>query len=127
MERDPLWFGFMAVAGLWVVQKRPIQLLQDGFYSEFTAKTLSYLKHKNPFLVAFGDVVVVCLPYRLGAEGFLFGNWGLFDMVHGLEWVQDNVQAFGGDKDNITIFGESAGGWAIDALMISTKRGCVSD
>ena len=42
-------------------------------------------------------------------------------MVHGLEWVQDNIQAFGGDKDNVTIFGESAGGWAIDALMISSK------
>ena len=42
-------------------------------------------------------------------------------MVHGLEWIQDNIQAFGGDKDNITIFGESAGGWAIDALMISSK------
>lgn len=45
-------------------------------------------------------------------------------MVHGLEWIQDNIQAFGGDKDNITIFGESAGGWAIDALMISSKQGC---
>ena len=45
-------------------------------------------------------------------------------MVHGLEWVQDNIQAFGGDKDNVTIFGESAGGWAIDALMISSKKGC---
>ena len=44
-------------------------------------------------------------------------------MVHGLEWVQDNIQAFGGDKDNVTIFGESAGGWAIDALMISSKKG----
>ena len=45
-------------------------------------------------------------------------------MIHGLAWVQDNIQAFGGDKDNITIFGESAGGWAIDALMISPKPGC---
>ena len=45
-------------------------------------------------------------------------------MVHGLEWIQDNIQAFGGDKDKITIFGESAGGWAIDALMISSKQGC---
>ena len=45
-------------------------------------------------------------------------------MVHGLEWVKDNIQAFGGDKDNVTIFGESAGGWAIDALMISFKQGC---
>ena len=86
--------------------------------------TSSRLHDEKAFEVAFGDVVVVCLPYRLGAEGFLFGNWGLFDMIHGLAWVQDNIQAFGGDKDNITIFGESAGGWAIDALMISPKPGC---
>ena len=44
-------------------------------------------------------------------------------MIHGLEWVQDNIQAYGGDKDKVTIFGESAGGWAIDALMISSKKG----
>ena len=68
-----------------------------------------------------GDVVVVCLPYRLGPVGFLFGNWGLHDQIHGLEWVRDNISAFGGDKDNVTIFGESAGGWSVDALMASPK------
>ena len=70
---------------------------------------------------AMGDVVVVCLPYRLGPHGFLFGNWGLHDVILGLEWVRDNISAFGGDKDNVTIFGESAGGWSVDALMASTK------
>ena len=68
-----------------------------------------------------GDVVVVCLPYRLGPIGFLFGNWGLHDQIHGLEWVRDNISAFGGDKDNVTIFGESAGGWSVDALMASPR------
>lgn len=68
-----------------------------------------------------GDVVVVCLPYRLGPHGFLFGNWGLYDQILGLEWVRDNISAFGGDKDNVTIFGESAGGWSVDALMASAK------
>ena len=68
-----------------------------------------------------GDVVVVCLPYRLGPLGFLFGNWGLHDQILGLEWVRDNIAAFGGDKDNITIFGESAGAWSVDALMASSK------
>ena len=50
-------------------------------------------------LAAMGDVVVVCLPYRLGAAGFLFGNWGLYDQILGLEWVRDNIAAFGGDKN----------------------------
>ena len=68
-----------------------------------------------------GDVVVVCIPYRLGPIGFLFGNWGLHDQLLGLEWVRDNISAFGGDKENVTIFGESAGGWSVDALMASTK------
>ena len=68
-----------------------------------------------------GDVVVVCLPYRLGPHGFLFGNWALHDQILGLEWVRDNIAAFGGDKDNVTIFGESAGGWSVDCLMASSK------
>ena len=72
-------------------------------------------------IVAIGDVVVVCLSYRLGSIGFFLGNWGLFDMVKGLQWVQDNIHHFGGDKNNVTIFGESAGGWSIDALMCSSK------
>ena len=72
-------------------------------------------------LVGMGDVVVVCISYRLALAGFLFGNWGLFDQVKALEWVRDNISAFGGDPNNVTIFGESAGGWSVDALMCSPK------
>ena len=72
-------------------------------------------------LVGMGDVVVVCISYRLACAGFLFGNWGLFDQVKALEWVRDNISAFGGDPNNVTIFGESAGGWSVDALMCSPK------
>jgi len=72
-------------------------------------------------LVGMGDVVVVCISYRLALGGFLFGNWGLFDQVKALEWVQSNIGVFGGDASNVTIFGESAGGWSIDALMCSPK------
>jgi len=67
-------------------------------------------------------VVVVSLAYRLGVFGFLAhpelsaesdrhvsGNYGLLDLIAGLQWVQRNVAAFGGDPDRVTIFGESAG------------------
>ena len=76
-----------------------------------------------------GDVVVVTINYRLGALGFLSlggtggqeyassGNLGLLDQVASLEWVRDNIAAFGGDPDNVTIFGESAGGMSVCTLM----------
>lgn len=69
-----------------------------------------------------GDVVVVSLNYRLGIEGFaqLEGapaNRGLLDQVAALRWVRDNVAAFGGDPDQVTVFGESAGAGSIGALL----------
>ena len=76
----------------------------------------------NPVpLAAMGDVVVVNISYRLATAGFLFGNWALFDQVKALEWVRDNISDFGGDPNNVTIFGESAGGWSMDALLCSEK------
>lgn len=74
--------------------------------------------------------VVVTMNYRLGPFGFLAhpaltaefgssGNYGLMDMVASLEWVQRNIAAFGGDADNVTIFGQSAGAMAITSLMTS--------
>jgi para-nitrobenzyl esterase len=77
-----------------------------------------------------GDVVVVTINYRLGALGFLpdpvlsedeeaEGNFGFHDMIAALRWVQDEVAAFGGDPDNVTVFGESAGGIAVGILLAS--------
>jgi len=81
--------------------------------------------------LAAQGVVVVSLNYRLGIFGFLAhpelskespqgvsGNYGLLDMVAGLEWVKRNIGAFGGDPNNVTIFGESAGGTAVCLLMV---------
>ena len=76
-----------------------------------------------------GDVVVVTVNYRLGAFGFLHldevfgadfagsGNAGILDQVAALEWVRDNIEAFGGDPDHVTIFGESAGGMSVGTLL----------
>jgi para-nitrobenzyl esterase len=69
-----------------------------------------------------GGVVVVTFNYRVGIEGFaqLEGapaNRGLLDQVAALEWVRDNIGAFGGDPDQVTVFGESAGGGSVAALL----------
>jgi para-nitrobenzyl esterase len=82
--------------------------------------------------LATRGVVVVSLNYRLNIFGFYAnpeltkesshhasGNYGLLDMVAALQWVQDNITEFGGDPSKVTIFGESAGSWAVSELMAS--------
>lgn len=65
-----------------------------------------------------GDVVVVTINYRLGALGFLGDrNLGTLDQISALRWVRRNIARFGGDPDRVTVFGESAGGSAVLALM----------
>ncbi|MFX1388353.1 MAG: carboxylesterase/lipase family protein, partial [Promethearchaeota archaeon] len=68
-----------------------------------------------------GDVVIVSINYRLGAFGYLFipgvtANVGQLDQILALKWVHDNIVKFGGDPDNITIFGESAGAYSVITL-----------
>jgi para-nitrobenzyl esterase len=75
-----------------------------------------------------GNCVVVTLNYRLGALGFLHlgghldgfegsGNLGILDQLAALEWVQQNIAAFGGDPGNVTVFGESAGAMSVATLL----------
>jgi para-nitrobenzyl esterase len=83
-------------------------------------------------LAARHAVVVVTINYRLGGFGWFShpalrspaasaqdnsGNYGTLDQVYALRWVQDNIAAFGGDPGNVTVFGESAGGWNTLAMM----------
>lgn len=80
-------------------------------------------------LVERGDVVVVTINYRLGALGYLYlgkhggDDWGAatnagqLDQLAALRWVRDNIAAFGGDPDQVTIFGESAGAVAVSCLL----------
>jgi para-nitrobenzyl esterase len=72
--------------------------------------------------LASRGAVVVTINYRLGSFGFLGeGNYGTLDMISALRWVQRNIAAFDGDANNVTIFGESAGGSAVVSLMSSPE------
>jgi len=83
-------------------------------------------------VLAKRGVVLVSIAYRVGTLGFLAhpglsaeskdrvsGNYGLLDMIAGLQWIQRNIAAFGGDPRRVTIFGESAGGIAVSMLCAS--------
>lgn len=80
--------------------------------------------YNSPALVERG-VVLVTINYRLGRLGFFahpaleqdVANFGLLDQVAALRWVEDNIDAFGGDSDNVTIFGGSAGAMSVNALL----------
>jgi para-nitrobenzyl esterase len=85
----------------------------------------------DPSRLVAQDTVVVTLNYRLGALGFMShaalsaeqggksGNYGLMDQQAALRWVQSNIANFGGDKNNVTIFGESAGGFSVHSHIAS--------
>ncbi|KAG6455366.1 esterase FE4 [Manduca sexta] len=80
----------------------------------------------GPDLLLKHDVILVTFNYRLGALGFLClgieevpGNAGLKDQIAALKWVQRNIAVFGGDPDNVTIFGHSAGGASVALLLAS--------
>jgi para-nitrobenzyl esterase len=85
-------------------------------------------RHNGDFL-PLKEIVLVTINYRLGVFGFLAlselaaepggftGNYGLMDMVAALEWVKKNIAGFGGDPNSVTIFGESAGSFAVSTLM----------
>uniref|UniRef100_F6UTQ2 Carboxylic ester hydrolase n=1 Tax=Ciona intestinalis TaxID=7719 RepID=F6UTQ2_CIOIN len=104
-------------------KKLPVLVWIHGGGLSFTATT-----NKLWMLPAFEDVVVVTIQYRLGVFGFLTlednwapGNTGLLDQVKALEWVRDNIQAFGGDPEKVTIFGQSSGGFSVSAHMLSPR------
>lgn len=98
----------------------------------FTNGTPSQLLYNGEQLARSQQVIVVNVSYRLGAWGFGFfkelapslpfdSNLGLRDQVAALEWVQRNIEAFQGDKSCVTVFGESAGGFAVTSLLAIPK------
>ncbi|XP_047531415.1 cholinesterase 2-like [Vanessa atalanta] len=80
----------------------------------------------GPEFIVNKDVILVTINYRLGALGFLCldteeipGNAGMKDQIAALRWVQNNIENFGGDPSNVTIFGESAGAACVSCHLIS--------
>lgn len=108
-------------------KKRPVMVFIHGGAYLLGSSSMGLYNGKR--LVRRGDIVYVSINYRLGALGYLDftqfstpertfeSNLGLRDQVAALEWVQRNIEAFGGDPDNVTIFGESAGGSSVVTLM----------
>lgn len=77
-------------------------------------------------LAAYGDVIVVSFNYRVGSFGYLstgdgrvLGNFGMKDQVLALKWIQENIEFFGGDPDDVTLFGESSGATSAGLHMMS--------
>ncbi|XP_039306920.1 esterase E4 isoform X2 [Solenopsis invicta] len=82
--------------------------------------------HKQPDYLMSKDIILVSINYRLGALGFLnlgheiaSGNQGLKDQVAALKWIKENIKVFGGDSNNITVFGVSAGSTCTHLLTLS--------
>ena len=110
--------------------KKPVMVwIHGGGFMNESASDNLYLPYK--FVANNPDVLFVSIEYRLGIFGFLTfdgfpggedydytGVLGLFDQIAALRWIKNNIAAFGGDPDNITIYGESAGGISISLLPV---------
>ena len=115
---------------VWVPRPRPkksavmVWIYGGCFYSG----SISLDIYDGKILAAEQNIIVVSINYRLANLGFLFfenartevpGNAGMFDQIMALQWVKDNIHHFGGNSENITIFGESAGAASIAFHLIS--------
>ena len=125
-NEDCLFLNVFAPATAVKNSKLPVMFWIHG--GGYYGGSASEPRHNGDFLPLKG-VVLVTINYRLGVFGFLAtadqakeaggtaGNYGLMDMVAALHWVHDNIAKFGGDPGNVTIFGESAGSFAVSTLM----------
>ncbi len=109
--------------------KQPVMVWIHGGGHQFGSSDFSYYQANG---LVEKDIVLVTINYRLGAFGYMAhpalsaddpngvsGNYGALDQIAALDWVQDNIAAYGGDPENVTIFGESAGGWSVTEMMAS--------
>jgi len=129
MSEDSLYLNVTAPKG---ATKVPVMVwFHGGGFTSLTSNTKAFNNAKGP--VTKG-VVQVSVNHRLGPFGYLAhpllsaesgyggsGNYGQMDLVMALQWVRDNIAAFGGDPTNVTIFGESGGGRKVLSLMASPE------
>lgn len=111
-------------------QKRPVMVfIHGGNYG--WGGTADPLYDGYNFVKAHPDVVLVTIAYRVGIAGFMdfsevpggdaykeSGNVGLLDQIYALKYIKENIAGFGGDPDNVTVFGESAGGGSVSLLPL---------
>ncbi len=110
-------------------ERRPVMVwIHGGAFIEGSGSTPSF----DGETLAGKGVVLVTINYRLGVFGLMAhpelseeaeygasGNYGLLDQIAALRWVQENISAFGGDPQNVTVFGQSAGAASVNALLAS--------
>ena len=108
-------------------RKRPVMVwLHGGGFS--AGSSIEQLAYDGENLSRAGDVVVVSVNHRLNVLGYLnlspFGekyqdsaNAGNLDLIAALEWIRDNIEGFGGDPENVTLFGQSGGGVKVWSLL----------
>lgn len=131
-EQEPAYAEDCLVLNVWTPavndgRKRPVMFYCHG--GGFATGSGGSTAQDGARLAAVYDVVVVATNHRLGLLGYLYlgeiggadwaasGNQGMLDIVAGLRWVKANIAAFGGDPDNVMIFGESGGGFKVGTLL----------
>jgi acetylcholinesterase/cholinesterase len=122
IQEDCLYLNVWTPADAKLESKLPVMVFIHGGSFIFGSGNLP--GYNGSYIAAAKNVVVVTINYRLGVLGFLVhhgknkeetvsGNFGLMDQVLALQWVKENITAFGGDEGNVTIFGQSAGAMSI--------------
>ena len=131
-EQEPAYAEDCQVLNVWTPavndgKKRPVMFYCHG--GGFASGSGGSTAQDGARLAAVYDVVVVASNHRLGLLGYLYlgelggadwatsGNQGMLDIVAALRWVKANITAFGGDPDNVMIFGESGGGFKVGTLL----------
>ncbi len=128
MSEDCLYLN-IRTAHLGATKKAPVMVWIHGGAHQFGSGDYSTYQANG---LAEKGVVLVTINYRLGVMGYMAhpalskddpngvsGNYGTQDQIAALKWVKDNISAYGGDPNNVTIFGESAGSWSVTELMTS--------
>ncbi|XP_037075227.1 acetylcholinesterase-like [Pollicipes pollicipes] len=105
---------------------RPAAVMLWIYGGAFYSGTSTLDVYDPKILASEENVIVVSIQYRVASLGYLFldtpaapGNAGMFDQLMALQWVHDNIAAFGGDPDSITLFGESAGSASVSMHLLS--------